>query len=338
MIDISSQPNLEDYLDSRDLVREEDGHCIHYCKGGVSGTVAFVDRPGRKPLIVKQALAQLKVAETWMCDPNRMKVEYESNRIYHELMPGSSPEVYFYDGENYIYGREAVPESCSMWKADLMHGLVDFEVARKAIETLAVVHNRCAGDADVARRFSDKGIFYGLRINPYIEFSVQKHPELAREADRVIREMMTRSITLVHGDYSPKNIMVLGREISVLDYEVAHYGNPAFDLAFLFNHMILKSVKFPDMEDTFLELLRYMADLYFQKLEFTDRAELEDCTVRTLALLMIARVDGKSPVEYLTGEPEKQQLVRRAASQILERKADRIAEVVRIVRENESRR
>lgn len=332
MIDISSQPILEIYLQKRNLVSQGDQHSVRYCKGGVSGTVAFVDRPGEKPLIVKQALARLNVAETWMCDPNRMKIEYESNRIYHGLLPDCSPEVYFYDEQNYIYGREAVPESCRMWKSDLMSGLIDFEVARKVIETLSTVHNKCANNAGIARRFSNRSIFYELRINPYIEFSVKRHPDLSDAAGLVIGEMMNHCCTLVHGDYSPKNIMVTGRDISVLDYEVAHYGNPAFDLAFLFNHIVLKSIKFPTMSDAFLNLLQFMSDVYFSKLEFMDRSELADCTVRTLALLMIARVDGKSPVEYLFREPKKQELVRRIAFRLLEQRVDRIDRVVQTVR------
>lgn len=332
MIDLSNQSVLELYLQKKGLVSEGDGHSVHYCNGGVSGIVVFVDRPGKKPLIIKQALAQLKVAEVWKCDPNRMKVEYDSNKIYHKLIPENAPEVYFYDEENYVYGREAVPETCRMWKEDLMSGLIDFEVARKSIETLNVVHNQCAGNRDVAKRFSDKTIFYNLRISPYIEFTVRKHPELKDDAERVIQEMTRNGITLVHGDYSPKNIMVQGRAISVLDYEVAHYGHPAFDLAFFFNHMILKSVKFPELSDTFLNLLQYMYHIYFSNVTFMDGKELEDCTVRTLALLMIARVDGKSPVEYLVGDAEKQERVRKIAFQVLKEKADRIADVIRIAK------
>lgn len=337
MIDLSNQSVLERYLQEKNLVRGGDGHSVHYCNGGVSGIVVFVNRPQKKPLIVKQALAQLKVAETWECDPSRIKVEYDSNQIYHELMPENAPEVYFYDEKNYIYGREAVPEGCSMWKEDLMSGFIDFEVARKSIETLNVVHSKCAGNSKIAERFSDKSIFYNLRINPYIEFSVQRHPELKSDADRVIREMTQTSITLVHGDYSPKNIMVQDRAISVLDYEVACCGHPAFDLAFFFNHMILKSVKFPQFSDTFLNLLQYMYRIYFSNVTFMDKDELEDCTVRTLALLMIARVDGKSPVEYLVGDEKKQEQVRQIAFQILKEKTGKIPDVIQIAKQHAPR-
>lgn len=330
MIDISNQQILEEYLRQRNLVSDEAGFEINYCKGGVSGTVVYVDRPG-KPLIIKQALAQLKVKETWLCDPNRMYIEYESNKIYHELMPENAPEVYFYDEENYIYGREAVPAGCNMWKADLLDGLLDFKVAQKSIETLAVVHKECARNPRVAAQFADKKIFHDLRISPYITFTVGKHPQLKVYADRVSSELMEQSITLVHGDYSPKNIMVVGRGISVLDYEVAHYGHPAFDLAFFSNHFILKAVKNRQFAQAYLNMLAYMMEIYFNRMDYMDRAELESCYIRTLALLMIARVDGKSPVEYLATEPEKQQMVRQMAFGLVEEKIENFSAALSLI-------
>ena len=136
MIDIGSKEVLDKYLLDRGIVKPGEEFKTKYFGGGVSGTVAFVEKEDGSSMIIKQALAQLKTKETWLCDPNRMYIECESNRIYHELLPDKAPEVYFYDDENYIYGREAVSEGCPMWKFDLLNGLLDFEVAEKAITTL----------------------------------------------------------------------------------------------------------------------------------------------------------------------------------------------------------
>lgn len=309
MINIAQKDVLEAYLLSRELVKENDGHQIFYCSGGVSGTVAFVERPGT-PMIIKQALGQLKTKDTWMCDPNRMYTEYESNRIYHELMPDCAPEVYFYDSDNYIYGREAVPNGCPMWKENLMTGLLDFQVAEKSIRTLVNIHNACSSREDIKKEFENKDIFYDLRISPYIEFTAGKYPQIQEAAVKLSKELMDAQITLVHGDYSPKNIMVVGRDISVLDYEVAHFGHPAFDLAFFSNHFILKAVKFSEYAGAYLTMLQYMVRLYFDEMSFMDKDEFESAYVRTLAFLMLARIDGKSPVEYLVGQEEKQNIVR----------------------------
>lgn len=330
MLNIADKEVLEKYLLEKGVVGPGDDHGIIYCSGGVSGTVAFIER-GDSPVIIKQALAQLKTKDTWLCNPNRMYTEYESNRIYHELMPEYAPEVYFYDPENYIYGREAIPNGCPMWKEDLMSGLLDFQVAEKSIRTLVKVHNECSTRNDIREKFASKDIFYGLRISPYIEFTAQKHPELKEFADTLIRELMDAQITLVHGDYSPKNIMVNGRSISVLDYEVAHFGHPAFDLAFFSNHFVLKAVKFKEYAGAYLAMLKYMAEIYFKELSCMDKREFESAYIRTLAFLMLARVDGKSPVEYLVGDAEKQQLVRELSFALISRRTERFDEAFDII-------
>ena len=331
MIDISIREQLEQYLLDKKIVNKEDGYSFKYCKGGVSGTVAFVFA-GDKELIVKQALAQLKTKETWLCDPNRMNVEQAGNDVYNKIVPDSAPEVYFYDDENYIYGREAAPESCTMWKSDLLSGLYDFQVAEKAIDALSKVHNGCAYKDEIEKVLGDKTIFYDLRISPYIEFTVSKHPQLREYADSVNEYLMGPGITLVHGDYSPKNIMVNGRDISILDYEVSHYGHPSFDLAFFSNHFLLKSVKNKQWKDTTLNMLDIMLGRYFSEVKFMDAAEFEKCFVRLLALLFLARVDGKSPAEYIT-EDEDKALIRKIAFRMIDEKVEDYKSVIKLVKE-----
>ena len=329
MIDIADKAQLVQYLLDKDIIKKDSDYFIKYCKGGVSGTVVYLKVDG-KEMIVKQALAQLKTKETWLCDPNRMFTEQESNRIYHEILPTASPEVYFYDGDNYIYCREAIPDGCDMWKSDLMTGKLDFECARKSIEILALVHNHCSRDKRVAEIFDNKDIFYSLRISPYLEFTSAKHPALESIFTQYSKKLMDSKLTLIHGDFSPKNIMVNGRDISVLDFEVAHYGHPMFDMAFFANHFVLKSIRFPELKDAFLNMLLYMCHIYFKNIDFTDAKELELDSVRLLALLMLARVDGKSPVEYIK-EDEMKEVVRTIAYKIIENNLSTFDEVAKLI-------
>ncbi|MDR1520040.1 MAG: phosphotransferase [Planctomycetota bacterium] len=331
MIDLSDRKVLEQYLLDRGLIDPAAGFSIAYCGGGVSCTVAFV-QAGDKPILVKQALAKLKVKENWQCDPNRMNIEMKSNAIYHQLVPDSAPAVYFYDHDNYVFGREAAPERCTMWKNDLLGGLLDFVVAEKAIRALSIVHNACARDGQARRDFADKAIFHDLRISPYIKFVMGKNRALVPFAEPIVDALMNSSITLVHGDFSPKNIMVDKRKIYILDFEVAHYGHPAFDLAFFSNHFLLKAVKNRQWAASYLNMLRYMLDIYYAEMAFMDRAELEGVHVRLLALLFIARVDGKSPAEYIT-EPDDRNLIRSLSAAILERKIGAYPEMLALVRE-----
>lgn len=304
MIDISDEKALTKYLLDKQVINETDGYSFHYCNGGVSCTVAFV-YAGDRELIIKQGLARLKVREVWNCDPNRMYIEYESNRIYHNLMPNCASPVYFYDGDNYIYGRKAVPESWHMWKNDLLEGVLNFNAAERVINTLVTVHNYCATDEKIAEMFDSKDIFYNLRVSPYIEFVVQKYPQLDSYAKTIIDFLMNTKCTLVHGDFSPKNIMTDGREICILDYEVAHYGHPAFDLAFFSTHFILKAVKHRRWAAAYLNMLETMMNLYFDKINCMDKTILKECYVKLLGLIVLARVDGKSPAEYITEELDK---------------------------------
>ncbi|MCC8189158.1 MAG: phosphotransferase, partial [Planctomycetes bacterium] len=304
------------YLRNRNLVDEDAPFAIEYCGGGVSGTVAFV-QGGPRQMIVKQALARLRVKETWLCDPDRMRIEMLANEMYHRLVPENVPAVYFYDHENFLFGREAAPDRCSMWKADLLAGKLDYLVAEKVIHSLVTVHNHCARNVRVHDTFADKTIFHDLRISPYLEFMAAKDARIAAYAAPVIATLMAAAITLVHGDFSPKNIMVDGQRVYLLDFEVAHYGHPAFDLAFFANHFLLKSVKNRRWNFAYLGMLRHLLDRYFDAMDFMDGTDLEATFVRLLALLFLARVDGKSPVEYITEEADKE-LIRRVAFELMD--------------------
>ncbi|MCL2619156.1 MAG: phosphotransferase [Defluviitaleaceae bacterium] len=332
MIDISSRDVLEQYLLDKQHIQPGDDCTITYCGGGVSGTVAFVRVNGRD-MIVKQALAKLKVAEEWLCDPNRMQIEMKSNEVYHRHVPENVPEVYFYDHDNYIFGREAAPEHAVMWKSNLMEGRLDFVVAEKVMRSLVTVHNECSKDAEVAEFFADKTIFHDLRISPYLKFILNKHPQLTEYSQPIIDELMNSAITLVHGDYSPKNVMQDERKVYLLDFEVAHYGHPSFDLAFLSNHLILKSVHKREFGAAYLSMLDHVLNLYFGEMTFMDKQAMEASYLKLLPLLMIARVDGKSPVEYLVGNAQKQQLVRDMAYALINNKVLCRKEMVKLMRQ-----
>lgn len=329
MIDISTESILQKYLLDKGIIKVEEENSFHYCNGGVSCTVVFV-YAGKKQLIVKQGLAQLKTKEVWLCDPNRMNIEQRSNQIYHELMPDCAPEVYFYDSENYIYVREALPEDWRMWKEDLLAGILSFPTAKKVIVTLLKVHNECSKRKDIAKEFDNNEIFYNLRISPYFEFTLGKYPQLKPFADPLIKMLMNEKITLIHGDFSPKNILTDGNKVSIVDYEVAHYGHPSFDLAFFSTHFILKAVKNKAYAPSYLNMLRYMIGIYFDGCDYTDKDALQRTYIRLQALMLLARVDGKSPAEYITEEKDKE-LLRACAFEIVNAKIESFENAISMI-------
>lgn len=316
MIDLENREIMINYLLEKKVISNDEPYEVNYCKGGVSCVAALIETCG-KTMLVKQGRAKLAVKEDWRADPGRMEVEAKANDFYNRYIPESAPAVITYDEENCIMIREAAPADCRMWKEDLLDDIFDFEVAKKTMEALAVVHNKSADNEEAAKNFANMDVFYQLRISPYFEFLATKHPEIKGVIEDMIPKIRDRHEVIVHSDYSPKNILVnKDRSICILDYEIAHYGNPAFDVAFFTNHIVLKSAHMRQFSAAILNMLLYMTDTYFGMINFTDAKKLEEECIPLLGILMIARIDGKSPAEYITSEKTKQ-LVRDMAMKFI---------------------
>lgn len=336
MIDISDKKILEDYLLEKNVINKELDYKIDYCKGGVSCVAALVEYDD-VTLLVKQGREKLAVKEDWRSDPKRMAVEAKANGFYHECIPSAAYEVLSYDPENCIMVRHAAPADCRMWKEDLLDGIFDFEIAKKTMEALAIVHNKSFNNEEVKKEYSDYSVFYELRISPYFEFLATKHPELADVINKIIPEIYDKHEVLVHADYSPKNILVnKDRSICILDYEIAHYGNPAFDIAFFTNHIVLKSAHMRKYNGALLNMLEVMVDTYFNIIDFKDRSELEAQCIPLLGVLMMARIDGKSPVEYIKSDITKD-LVRDMATHLIRDNIKTYKEAIKLFKEMEDK-
>ena len=329
MIDIGVEEQLRAYLRPKGLFKDFDRVSLIYYPGGVSGIVALLS-DGEKDVIVKQALPKLKVKADWRCDPGRIITEHRANEIYARLVPDCVPATIFADEENKVIARVGAPEGITMWKAQLLEGLVDFRVARKVINALAIIHNASSKDGEIRRDFDDNSIFYDLRIEPYIETVAKVYPDLYDRSLPIVKRLMEEKVALVHGDFSPKNILVQGETIFILDYEVAHFGHPSFDLAFFFNLFMLKAVKNKQWSDAYLSMVTFMASQYFAQQTVMDSAILEEETSELVAFMLLARVDGKSPAEYITEETDKD-LIRRAARTVLRRNVRRLDDVAALV-------
>ncbi|MBM3796423.1 MAG: hypothetical protein FJW31_20715 [Acidobacteria bacterium] len=284
--------------------------------GGVSNTVMLAQgaRSGRR-LVFKQALGQLRVKEVWLADQSRIHREAASIRALAPLLPaGAVPVVAFEDRANFIYAMEAAPGGSDDWKTRLMRGEAREEaVARQAA---AILNALVRGTMDVPRwrdEFGDQHCFDQLRLDPYYRFTAARHPDL-REAFEEAIALARRPRAMVHGDFSPKNLLVSpAGVVTLIDFEVIHYGDPAFDAAFLLNHLLLKAAHgVPGAR----ELGRICA---------RELAWMEPDSTRHLGCLHLSRVDGKSPAEYLT-EAERER-VRGAAREMILRPPRGITEL-----------
>lgn len=316
MINTADEHAFRAYLKKKQLVSDLGAASIRKLGGGISCEAIMVRFPGQS-FVVKQALPKLRVKEDWFSDVTRVITEKDCLAFYNKVVSEYTPQLYFYDEENYLYGMEAAPESARMWKEGLLAGNIDYDIAHKVALALAKVHNASAGNPEVKQRFESQKFFVELRIDPYLRTIATRHPALTKTIDSEIVRLLENKLVLVHGDYSPKNILVDGSRIFILDFEVAHIGDPSFDLGFLTNHFLLKAIKNKQWSLSYLNLAIYTADTYLAEINFMDQRLLEHNTIKTLALLFLSRVDGKSPAEYITDDKDKD-LIRKISYGILQ--------------------
>jgi aminoglycoside phosphotransferase (APT) family kinase protein len=283
-------------LDSEDATAESLG-------GGVSNVVVRV-RSDVDCLVAKQPLPNLAVEDDWPADVSRVHNEAAAIRTYESVLAevdldARVPAVRYESEADHVVAIDCAPGSATMWKRELLDGRVDREVAAAVGEALGAVHDAAAGDPDRRREFESRAPFEQLRLDPYHRTTAERHPDVAGEIEAEIERIEGVGRTLVHGDYSPKNVLVArdGDETVpwLLDFEVAHWGDPAFDAAFMLNHLLIKSVHNAARHGAYADAARTFWRAYDERVEWDCERE----TVRELGVLMLARVDGKSPVEYV---------------------------------------
>jgi aminoglycoside phosphotransferase (APT) family kinase protein len=294
--------------------------------GGVSSDIWKVETVSGT-WCLKRALAKLKVAQDWRAPVARSRNEYDWIRTAAAIVPSAAPVLAGYDEEAGVIAMRFYPPSdYKLWKAELAAGRADVAVATAVGTSLARIHAGTAGNTDLARRFDTGDIFYAIRLEPYLVATGRAHPQLADRLARLVETTATTKLALVHGDVSPKNILIGGDGPMFLDAECAWYGDPAFDLAFCLNHMLLKGVWVPAAFEGFLACFAALVDAYLARVDWESPADLERRAAHLLPGLFLARVDGKSPVEYITADADKDR-VRRVAIPLLSAPVDRLSAV-----------
>jgi aminoglycoside phosphotransferase (APT) family kinase protein len=269
--------------------------------GGVSSDIWRVG-----PLCVKRALPRLRVAQLWEAPIERNRYERLWLETARSAAPGAAPRVLAHDDAAGLFAMEFL--DLPLWKGLLRQGQADAAFAARVGERLAAIHAGTAARDDLAGRFPTDAIFHAIRLEPYLLATAVKHPDLSGILQSLVEGTVRRKICLVHGDVSPKNILVGESGPVFLDAECAWYGDPAFDLAFCLNHLLLKCLWVPARRDGYLACFNALHQNYLLAVSWEDRPELEARTAALLPGLMLARVDGKSPVEYITQDAQKQRV------------------------------
>jgi aminoglycoside phosphotransferase (APT) family kinase protein len=297
--------------------------------GGVSSDIWKVElRSG--PVCVKRALPRLRVAQLWEAPVERNRTEWRWMQAAARIAPGSAPRVLAHDEAGFFAMEFLDGARYPLWKNELRDGRADADFARRVGERLARIHAATANDAGVAKQFATDAAFHAIRLEPYLLATARAHPDVAGRLQSLAERTAATRTALVHGDVSPKNILIGPQGPVFLDAECAWYGDPAFDLAFCLNHLLLKSCWVPSAQARLLACFDALADAYLQ---VHAPEGLEARAASLLPGLLLARVDGKSPVEYLTEETQKAR-VRRVARALLMAPPSQLAEVREAWRES----
>ena len=295
--------------------------------GGVSSDIWRIDT-ARGPVCAKRALSKLRVAADWRAPIARNLYEARWMRVAQEAAPGCTAEVLGqHPGLGVLVMSYLEPSRYVLWKQALRDGHADAATARAVGRVLARIHAFSAARPELAAEFATDPIFFDIRLEPYLLATAARHPDLAPRIEALVRATQSNAVALVHGDVSPKNILVGAEGPVLIDAECAWWGDPAFDIAFCLNHLLLKCLWTPRAASAFLAGFEALSQSYFEGVDWEPAEVLEQRAAALLPGLFLARVDGKSPVEYLDDEADREK-VRRVARALIADPVGRLSSIV----------
>jgi tRNA A-37 threonylcarbamoyl transferase component Bud32 len=303
IVDIEDPKNLTQYLREIGRLESDETPTLRVLHGGVSNKTILVHRFNGDRWVIKQALHKLRVRSDWFSDPARIHVEAEALRYLPRVTPPhSTPALLFEDGHNHLLAMEAVAEPNDNWKELLLAGSIDPPLFHQFGQLLAMIHRRSFElREELFPIFQRRTYFETLRLEPYYEFTARRVTEAGPFLRDVTEENRACNLTLVHGDYSPKNVLIFNKRLVLLDHEVLHFGDPAFDIGFGLVHFLGKALHLPE----------HRKSLITGAIEFCGKYALDTSTApwiggverraaRNAAACLLARTVGRSPLEYLT--------------------------------------
>ncbi len=294
--------------------------------GGVASDIGLVVLADQK-ICVKFSLATLRVAEHWCAPVHRNKAEYEWLRFAATCVPEHVPEVYGFSLDEYGFAMEFIDGGdVYLWKKALLNSVPDSGQAGAVAAVLGQVHAASA-TADFDRtEFCNRDDFYALRLEPYLNFMIASHPQIKSQLCVMVDELYRSNSVLVHGDISPKNIMFRDNLPILLDAECATMGDPGFDVAFCLNHIILKAIHLPEIRHFLFSAVTSFWRVYREYVSWESQNGLEARVAALVPMLMLARIDGKSPVEYLSAT--EQDMVRTVSIPLILKSAGTITDLL----------
>lgn len=308
------------------LVRLDSSLKYTALSGGVASDIWLVENGGIS-FCIKRALSRLRVQADWRAPVERNRYEVRWLRGAARAMPDAVPAILADDPAGAMFAMEYLPPARFVWwKGELLAGRVDHAAAAMVGERLVRIHAAFASDPESAALFPTDEIFHAIRLEPYLLATAEKHPDLAARLVELVALTLAAKRTAIHGDVSPKNILIGPQGPVFLDAECAWFGDPAFDLAFCLNHLLLKCLAARHAADQLLAAFQVLAGTYLRGIDWEPADELEGRAAALLPGLFLARVDGKSPVEYLTEDRDRDR-IRRVARAFLRQPSARLSDI-----------
>lgn len=327
----SPPPGAGQFLIQNGLANPDSRITFTTLPGGVSCDVWKVEAD-RWTFVLKRALPQLRVAKLWEAPIARSEAEWNWLSFARNIVPDAVPEPLAHDPDTGMLAIAYLdPARYPIWKQQLFDGIVDRNVAAAVGRIVARIHTASASNPDVASQFKTAESFYALRIEPYLIEAARQNPVVSDSLNGLAEKTLQAEIALVHGDLSPKNILVGPDGPVILDAETAWYGDPAFDVAFCLNHLLLKCLSRPRFTEAYLSCFESFRTAYLVGVLWEDPDEIETRAAMLLPALLLARVDGKSPVEYLD-EPQRT-FVRNSAIELINNQPGDLGAIARAWRE-----
>jgi aminoglycoside phosphotransferase (APT) family kinase protein len=311
-LDIERANDLIAYLRQSGRIGVAESPRIAVLAGGISNRTVLVEHASGEAWVMKQALPKLRVAVDWFSDPARIEREALALRVLPELAPpGAITPLIFEDPANHLLAMAAVPSPYENWKSMLLAGRVEADHVRQFAQILAAIHRGSWLRRDeLAPMFADRQFFESLRLEPYFAYAAEQVPEAAAFLSQLIADTRARRLALVHGDYSPKNILVRNDRLVLLDHEVIHFGDPAFDLGFALTHFLSKAHHLTAHRSRFINAANDFWRIYRSEIDDVPwAADLESHVMRQTLGCLLARVAGRSPLEYLDAAERTRQRV-----------------------------
>lgn len=316
-LDIEQPLALLEYLRQTQRIAATETPQFQVLAGGVSNRTVLVERETGEAWVLKQALTKLRVPVDWFSEPERVHREALGLRWLAELTPpGVIPAFIFEDHTHHLIAMEAVPQPHVNWKTLLLAGQLDLAHVKQFAMLLATIHGQAVQRRhELAPIFADRSFFESLRLEPYYQYTATQVAEATHFLEQLVQQTRQRSYTLVHGDYSPKNTLLYQKRLVLLDYEVIHWGDPAFDLGFSLTHLLSKAHHCAPLRDRFATAAQHYWQVYQATLQqhvahsASDdwQVDLERYAIRHTLACMLARVAGRSPLEYMTNQEQEHQ-------------------------------